>query len=119
MVTIELTDRELRLANANIAYAIENCPVEGGIMTDAGHFSTKQSFDELLKKLQAVEIKPTNILNVSDEEFEFLIAASTYALEYCRKTEGRSMVIVFGLLRKKPDISFSLNHTVEKIAPRS
>ncbi len=83
MVTIELTDRELRLANANIAYAIENCPVEGGIMTDAGHFSTKQSFDELLKKLQAVEIKPTNILNVSDEEFEFLIAASTYALEYC------------------------------------
>jgi len=83
MTTVELTDRELRLAKANIAYALENCQVEGGIMTDAGHFSTKQSFEELLKKLQAVEIKPVNTLNVNDEELEFLIAASTYAIEYC------------------------------------
>jgi hypothetical protein len=83
MTAVELTDRELRLAKANIAYAIENCQVEGGIMTDAGQFSTKQSFEELLKKLQAVEIKSANILNVNDEELEFLIAASTYALEYC------------------------------------
>ena len=82
-MSIELTDRELTLAKANIAYALENCQVEGGIMTDAGHFSTKQSFDALLKKLQTVEIKPGNTLNVNDEELEFLIAASTYAIEYC------------------------------------
>lgn len=83
MPRLELTTEELRLAKANISYAVENCPVEGGIMTEAGHFSTKESFGALLKKLQAVEIKPLNTLDVNDEELEFLVASSTYALEYC------------------------------------
>jgi hypothetical protein len=48
MTTIELSDKELRLAKANVAYALENCPVEGGIITEAGHFSTKDSFETLL-----------------------------------------------------------------------
>jgi len=90
MAAIELTDRELRLAKANVAYALENCPVEGGIMTEAGHFSTKEAFDALLKELQAVETKPANSVDVNNEELEFLIAASTYALEYC-PVEGGMM----------------------------
>jgi ribosomal protein S12 len=90
MTVIELTDNDLRLAKANVAYALENCPVEGGIMTEAGHFSTKQSFEELLKKLQAVVVKPVNRLDVNDEELEFLMAAATYALEYC-PVEGGMM----------------------------
>jgi hypothetical protein len=89
-IAIELTDKELRLAKANVTYALENCPVEGGIMTEAGHFSTKQSFEELLKKLQAVAVKPINRLDVNNEEFEFLVAAATYALEYC-PVEGGMM----------------------------
>lgn len=87
---LELTAQELRLAKANVSYAVENCPVEGGIMTEAGHFSTKESFDSLLKRLQAVEIKPVNSLDVNEEELEFLVAASTYALEYC-PVEGGMM----------------------------
>jgi len=90
MTAIELTDKELRLAKANVAYALENCPVEGGIMTEAGHFSSKQSFEALLKKLQAVEVKPVNRLDVKDDELEFLVAAATYALEYC-PVEGGMM----------------------------
>ncbi|HKM49906.1 MAG TPA: hypothetical protein VJZ75_01880 [Candidatus Bathyarchaeia archaeon] len=90
MAAIELTDKELKLAKANVAYALENCPVEGGIMTEAGHFSNKQSFETLLKKLQAVEIKPVNKLDVNNEELEFLTAAATYALEYC-PVEGGMM----------------------------
>jgi rRNA maturation protein Nop10 len=90
MTAGELTDKELRLAKANVAYALENCPVEGGIMTEAGHFSTKQSFEALLKKLQGIEVKPVNRLDVNDEELEFLLAAATYALEYC-PVEGGMM----------------------------
>jgi ribosomal protein S12 len=90
MTMIELTDNDLRLAKANVAYALENCPVEGGIMTEAGHFSTKQSFEELLRKLQAVAVKPVNRLDVNNEELEFLVAAATYALEYC-PVEGGMM----------------------------
>ncbi|HUK28977.1 MAG TPA: hypothetical protein VLV31_11170 [Candidatus Acidoferrales bacterium] len=90
MTTIELTDKELRLAKANLAYALENCPVEGGIMSEAGHFSTKESFETLLKKLQAVAVQSVNRLDVNNEELEFLIAASTYALEYC-PVEGGMM----------------------------
>ena len=83
MTTVELTDKELRLAKANVAYALENCPVEGGIMTEAGHFSTKQSFEALLKKLEGIEVKPVNRLDVKVDELEFLVAAATNALEYC------------------------------------
>ena len=90
MTTIELTDKELRLAKANVAYALENCPVEGGIMTEAGHFSTKESFERLLKKLQTVTVQPVNRLDVNNEELEFLVAAATYALEYC-PVEGGMM----------------------------
>jgi hypothetical protein len=90
MATIELSDKELRLAKANVAYALENCPVEGGIMTEAGHFSTKESFEALLKKLQSVTVKSVNKLDVSNEQLEFLLAAATYALEYC-PVEGGMM----------------------------
>ena len=108
MTTIELTDKELRLAKANLAYALENCPVEGGIMSEAGHFSTKESFETLLKKLQAVAVQSVNRLDVNNEELEFLIAASTYALEYC-PVEGGMMTEDnqfstkndFGALRQK------------------
>jgi hypothetical protein len=90
MTAIELTDKELRLAKANVAYALENCPVEGGIMTEAGRFSTKESFERLLKKLQAVAVQSVNRVDVNNEELEFLVAASTYALEYC-PVEGGMM----------------------------
>lgn len=108
MTAIELTDKELRLAKANVAYALENCPVEGGIMTEAGRFSTKESFETLRKKLQAVAVQPVNRLEVNDAELEFLIAASTYALEYC-PVEGGMMTednqfstkSDFGALRQK------------------
>ena len=107
MTAIELTDKELRLAKANVAYALENCPVEGGIMTEAGHFSTKESFETLLKKLQAVAVQSVNRLEVNNEELEFLIAASTYALEYCpvegMMTEDKQFSTKndFGALRQK------------------
>ena len=80
---MELTDKELRLAKANLSYALENCPVEGGVMTEDGHSSTKESFESLLKKLQSVDVKPLNQLDVNNEELELMIAAANYAHEFC------------------------------------
>ena len=91
MVTIELTERELKLARANIAYAIENCPVDGGIMTEDGQLSSTELYEPLKNKLQAINFKPSNTIAVNDEELKFLVATAEYALENC-PVEGQIMM---------------------------
>ena len=91
MATIELTEQETRLARANIAYAIENCPVDGGIVTEDGHVSSPQLFEALKNKLQAIDLRATNTIPVNDEEFKFLITTAEYALENC-PVEGKIMM---------------------------
>ena len=91
MTTIELTEREAKLARANIAYAIENCPVDGGIVTEDGHLSSPQIYEALKSKLQSVEVKPTNTIAVNYEELKFLISTAEYALENC-PVEGKIMM---------------------------
>jgi hypothetical protein len=72
VMTIELTDTELKLVRANNAYAIDNCPVDGGIMTEDGRFSTKDYYDRLHGKLKASQVKSTDKSEVNDEELRFL-----------------------------------------------
>lgn len=91
MATIELTEQETRLARANIAYAIENCPVDGGIVTEDGQLSSPQLYEALKNKLQAIGLKSTNIIPVNDEELKFLISTAEYALENC-PVEGKIMM---------------------------
>ena len=90
-MTIELTDRELKLVRANIAYAIENCPVDGGIMTEDGHFSSKEYYDKLKKKMTALPVKKSNRITVDGEELSFMITTAEYALENC-PVEGKLMM---------------------------
>ena len=59
MTAVELTDKELRLAKANIAYALENCPVEGKIMMEDGQFSSTEMFKAYISKLQSYQSKTT------------------------------------------------------------
>ena len=109
MVLVELSDKEFRLAKANVAYALENCPVEGGIMAEDGRFSSEKSFKVLLEKLKTVkDVKPVNKLEVNDEELKFLTAAASYATEYCpveggiMTEDGRlSTKVEFAALREK------------------
>jgi hypothetical protein len=91
MTTIELTEQEIRLARANIAYAIENCPVDGGIVTEDGQLSSPQLYETLKNKLQAIDVKSTNTIPVNDEELKFLISTAEYALENC-SVEGKIMM---------------------------
>jgi hypothetical protein len=90
-MTIELTDRELKLVRANIAYAIENCPVDGGIMTEDGHFSSKEYYDKLQKKMRALAVKTSNKITVDGEELSFMVTTAEYALENC-PVEGKIMM---------------------------
>jgi ferredoxin len=83
MATVELSAEELKLVKANLSYAIENCPVEGGIMTEDGTLSSEESFKAMLKKLEAVQVKPANRLDLSGEEVELLVATAEYALANC------------------------------------
>jgi hypothetical protein len=78
-----LSSDELMLAKANITYAIENCPVEGGIIDIDGHLSSEGFYKALLEKLKAIQVKPVNELEVSDEELNFLVATADYAANYC------------------------------------
>jgi hypothetical protein len=57
--TVELSAEELRLIKANLAFAIENCPVEGGIVTEDGTFSSRDSYEALLKKLESAQDSPS------------------------------------------------------------
>ena len=91
MTTIELAEQELKLARANIAYAIENCPVDGGIMTEDGQLSSTELYEPLKNKLQAIDLKPANTITVNDEELKFLVATAEYALENC-PVEGQIMM---------------------------
>ena len=86
-----MNEREVKLARANIAYAIENCPVDGGIVTDDGHISSPQMYEALKSKLQSVGVKPTNTIAVNNEELKFLISTAEYALENC-PVEGKIMM---------------------------
>ena len=90
-MTIELNDRELKLVRANIAYAIENCPVDGGIMTEDGHLSSKDFYDTLQKKVKTLQVKAANKIDVNAEELKFFIATAEYALENC-PVEGKIMM---------------------------
>ena len=90
-MTIELTDRELKLVRANISYAIENCPVDGGIVTEDGHLSTKEDYDRLQTKLKGLPVKATNKIDVDEKELKFFIATADYALNNC-PVEGQIMM---------------------------
>jgi hypothetical protein len=78
-----LSSDELMLARANITYAVENCPVDGGIIDIDGHLSSESFYKALLEKLKAVQVKPVNELELSDEELNFLLATADYAANYC------------------------------------
>jgi len=90
-IAVDLTDSELRLIKANIAYAIENCPVDGGIMTEDGQFSTKDYYDHLQEKVTAIPVKSANKIDVDSVELKFFIATAEYALDNC-PVEGKIMM---------------------------
>lgn len=84
MVTVELTRNELGFIKANIAYALENCPVDQGDVIDVdGHLSSRPYYVQLLEKPKAIEVKPTNKIELNEQELRFMVASSGYATKHC------------------------------------
>jgi len=76
---LEFNADELNLAKANLAYALQKCPPEGITKTGGGSASARD-VEALLKKLEAVQVKPANTLDLTGEEHALLIATTDYAL---------------------------------------
>jgi len=55
---IDVNAEELKFFIATAEYALENCPVEGKIMMEDAQFSSKEMFQDLLKKLRSYDSKP-------------------------------------------------------------
>lgn len=84
MVTVEITRHELGFIKANIVYALENCPVDEGDVIDVdGHLSSRAYYMQLLEKLKAIEAKPTNKIELDEQELRFMVASSGYATKHC------------------------------------
>jgi len=86
-----LSGEEVQVAKANVKFALENCPVDGGILMEDGCAGSRESLEVLLKKLQLVEAQPTTGLDVGGEEVKLLSAVVGFALDFC-PIEGGMML---------------------------
>lgn len=86
-----LSAEELEVAKANLRFALENCPVDGGILIEDGGTTSRESVEGLLKRLEAVEARPTDALDLGNEDVNILKAVADYGLETC-PVEGGMML---------------------------
>ena len=86
-----LSGEEVQVAKANVVFALKNCPVDGGILTEDGCAFSRESLELLLKKLELVEAQPTTGPDLGREEVKLLSAVVGFALDYC-PIEGGMML---------------------------
>ncbi len=79
---IELTAEELKLSRAQLSYAIDLCSVEG-IYTSDGRANDRSYYESLLAKLKVIQTQPVNIVELTEEELNFLFAAAQFCIDYC------------------------------------
>ncbi|MGH9920031.1 MAG: hypothetical protein ACRD6W_14345 [Nitrososphaerales archaeon] len=97
-----LSAEELEVAKANLRFALENCPVDGGILIEDGGTTSRESVEVLLKRLEAVETRTIEALGLSHEDVEILKALADYGLETCPVEGG--MMLDDGRLVSKTDL---------------
>ena len=78
-----LSDRELGVAKANLKFALENCPVDGGVEEEDGDTTSRESVEALLERLDAVGANSIEATDLSEDEVKLLKAVGDYALEGC------------------------------------
>jgi len=55
---LDLSDEELNFLVATAEYAVNYCPVEGGIVTEVGQFSSKELIEALHYTLRSFQDRP-------------------------------------------------------------
>ena len=84
---VTLRAEELNIAKANMTFALANCPVEN-LTAEIHGASDIGDYQRLLERFKAVRVKPTNKIEVGEEEFKFLQATAEYALKNCEIDAG-------------------------------
>jgi hypothetical protein len=79
---IHLSAEELKLARAQLSYAIDLCSVEG-IYTNDGRAKDKSYYESLLEKLKAIPTQPVNVVELTEEDLKFMSAAAQFCIDYC------------------------------------
>ncbi len=85
-----LSAQESEVARANLRFALENCPVDGGILIEDGGTTSRESVEDLVERLGANETRTIDALEFSREDFKVLKAVADYGLETC-PVEGGMM----------------------------
>ncbi len=77
-----ITADEIGIAKANLKFALENCPVDGGILAEDGRSFSRESVEALLGRLED-ESSPSVGQSLTEGELSVMRALAEYALEEC------------------------------------
>jgi len=80
---VMLSSDELGIVRANLRFALENCPVDGGILMEDGRTSTDDSVGALLEKLEAAKTHPVSFGDLAEGEISLIEAVAEYAVREC------------------------------------
>jgi hypothetical protein len=97
-----LSAEELEVAKANLRFALEDCPVDGGVLIEDGGTSSRESVEALLKKLESVEAPEVRAIALGSEDLKLLKAVAEYAIDEC--PIGGGMMLDDGTLVSKTDL---------------
>ena len=78
-----LTREELSVVTANLKFALANCPIDGGVLTEDGSASSEESVRVLLAKLEATMAHPISLKDLADGDVKLLKAIAEYAVKEC------------------------------------
>lgn len=80
---VKLSPEDLGIAKTNLRFALENCPVDGGILTDDEGTSSEESVRALLRKLDAIKARSVGARDLADGDIRLLKAVADYAIQEC------------------------------------
>ena len=78
-----LSVEEMGIVQANLRFALENCPLEGGILIEDGTASSEYSVRALLKKLEDSKTRQFRVADLANNDIRLLRAITEYAVKEC------------------------------------
>jgi hypothetical protein len=77
-----LTPDEIGVAKANLRFALENCPVDGGVLAEDGCSFSRESVEALVGRLEE-RGSGSGVAGLSEDELKVMRAVADYALDEC------------------------------------
>jgi hypothetical protein len=86
-----LSGEELAMVKANLRFALDNCPVDGGLPLEDGSVSSREATEALLGRLEAMGTRVMKAADLAYEEVGLLKAIADYALDGCPIEGGMTL----------------------------